>query len=168
MQTRLMRSATERMIAGVCGGLAEYFVIDPALVRLIFVLVFFTSGLSLPIYLVLWLIMPARAADAGSVAVRSAIPPMAAYRYDPQTGQPIAPEAPATGATVQLSEPATTTPAAATADEPAPQRQSLARIIGISLLVAGGILLLGQLGVAPRYVFAGLLIAAGVLFLRRR
>lgn len=36
-QTRLMRSETDKMIAGVCGGLAEYLNIDPVLVRLAFV-----------------------------------------------------------------------------------------------------------------------------------
>jgi phage shock protein C len=58
MQPRLMRSRTEVIVAGVCGGLAEYFAIDPVIVRLIFVLVTLTSGLGLVIYPVLWLVMP--------------------------------------------------------------------------------------------------------------
>lgn len=58
MRVRLSRSSSERMIAGVCGGLAEYFTIDPVIVRLIFVLVTLTSGFGLPIYLLLWMIMP--------------------------------------------------------------------------------------------------------------
>ena len=58
MQVRLSRSSSERMVAGVCGGLAEYFNIDPVIVRLIFVLVTLTSGLGLLIYLLLWMIMP--------------------------------------------------------------------------------------------------------------
>ncbi|WP_129631263.1 PspC domain-containing protein [Candidatus Oscillochloris fontis] len=58
MQPRLTRSATETMIAGVCGGLAEYFNIDPVIVRLIFVLVTLTSGIGLPVYLLLWIVMP--------------------------------------------------------------------------------------------------------------
>lgn len=58
MQPRLTRSTTETMIAGVCGGLAEYFNIDPVIVRLIFVLVTLTSGLGIPVYFVLWIIMP--------------------------------------------------------------------------------------------------------------
>lgn len=58
MQPRLTRSASETMVAGVCGGLAEYFNIDPVIVRLIFVLITLTSGLGLPVYLVLWMIMP--------------------------------------------------------------------------------------------------------------
>lgn len=58
MQVRLSRSSSERMVAGICGGLAEYFNIDPVIVRLIFVLVTLTSGLGLLIYLLLWMIMP--------------------------------------------------------------------------------------------------------------
>lgn len=58
MQPRLTRSTTESMVAGVAGGLAEYFNIDPVIVRLIFVLVTLTSGLGIPVYMVLWIIMP--------------------------------------------------------------------------------------------------------------
>lgn len=59
MKKRLMRSDSERMIAGVCGGLAEYFNIDPTIMRLIFagafLLGFGSSGL---LYLLLWVIVP--------------------------------------------------------------------------------------------------------------
>jgi len=67
MQPRLMRSRTEVIVAGVCGGLAEYFAIDPVIVRLIFVLVTLTSGLGLVIYPILWMVMP-KAGTAGSGA----------------------------------------------------------------------------------------------------
>ena len=43
-QTRLTRSRTERMIAGVCGGLAEYFDLDPTLVRVGYVLLSMISA----------------------------------------------------------------------------------------------------------------------------
>jgi phage shock protein C len=58
MQPRLMRSTTERMVAGVCGGLGTYFAIDPVIVRLIFVVVTFSSGMGLPVYIILLLLMP--------------------------------------------------------------------------------------------------------------
>lgn len=59
MEKRLTRSKDDQMIAGVCAGLGRYFEIDPVLVRLIFLIVFFAGvGSALPIYLVLWLIMP--------------------------------------------------------------------------------------------------------------
>lgn len=58
MQPRLTRSRTDTMVAGVCGGLGAYFALDPVIVRLIFVLVTLTSGLGIPVYVVLWMIMP--------------------------------------------------------------------------------------------------------------
>lgn len=58
MQPRLMRSRTEVIVAGVCGGLGEYFGIDPVIIRLIFVLATITTGLGFIVYPVLWLVMP--------------------------------------------------------------------------------------------------------------
>lgn len=58
MQQRLSRSETDQWIAGVCGGLASYMNIDPVIVRALFALLLFASGIGLPIYLILWFIMP--------------------------------------------------------------------------------------------------------------
>src|SRR5437868_3707562 len=56
---RLMRSTRERMWAGVAGGLAEYFEIDPALMRLLWVAAaVVTGGLAVPAYILLWIILP--------------------------------------------------------------------------------------------------------------
>ncbi len=55
---KLYRSRKHKMIAGVCGGLSEYFEIDPAWIRLAFILFFFAGGSALLIYLVMWLIVP--------------------------------------------------------------------------------------------------------------
>jgi phage shock protein C len=56
---RLARSTTDRMWAGVCGGLAEYFDVDATLMRIIWVAVtIFTHGLGVPVYILLWLVMP--------------------------------------------------------------------------------------------------------------
>lgn len=57
-QARLMRSETDRMIAGVCGGLADYLNIDPVLVRLAFVVLMLASGVGLAIYALLWIVLP--------------------------------------------------------------------------------------------------------------
>jgi len=57
-ETRLVRSETDKMLAGVCGGLAAYLEIDSVFVRLLFVLLLFASGIGFPIYLILWFIMP--------------------------------------------------------------------------------------------------------------
>jgi phage shock protein C len=55
---KLYRSRKERFIAGICGGLAEYFVIDPVWIRLLFILFFFLGGSALLIYLIMWVIVP--------------------------------------------------------------------------------------------------------------
>jgi phage shock protein C len=55
---RLYRSESNRMIAGVCGGLGEFFGIDATLVRLVFVLFAFFGGGGIIAYLVMWLLVP--------------------------------------------------------------------------------------------------------------
>lgn len=56
----LRRSSTNRVLAGVCGGVAEYFKMDPTLVRVIFVVVSFLSAAfpGVIVYLILWAVMP--------------------------------------------------------------------------------------------------------------
>ncbi len=56
--TRLRRSHNNRLIAGVCGGLAEHFGIDVAMLRLVTLLLIIFGGLSLWVYIILWLIIP--------------------------------------------------------------------------------------------------------------
>ena len=58
LQTRLTRSEENRILTGVCGGLAEYLDVDPVLVRLGFVILGFASGIGVLIYLVLAVITP--------------------------------------------------------------------------------------------------------------
>lgn len=65
MTRRLQKSGTNRMILGVCGGLSEYFRVDPVIVRLIFILLAFANGVGLFIYLLLALIMPRAEAATG-------------------------------------------------------------------------------------------------------
>ncbi len=55
---RLYRSNTDKMIAGVCGGLAQYLGVDPTIVRLVMLLLFFTGGAAIPIYFIMWVITP--------------------------------------------------------------------------------------------------------------
>lgn len=56
---RLYRSKKDRKIAGVCGGIAEYFDIDPVIVRAIAVILLIPGGLpGLVPYIVLWFIVP--------------------------------------------------------------------------------------------------------------
>jgi len=61
---RLYRSTTNRKIAGVCGGMGDYFDTDPTVIRIIAVVLLFVTGL-VPLflaYLVLWVVIPERPA----------------------------------------------------------------------------------------------------------
>lgn len=59
-QTRLYRTVQGRVIGGVAGGLADFFGIDPTIVRLIFVLLVIFGGSGVLIYVILWIILPER------------------------------------------------------------------------------------------------------------
>ncbi|MGH9363747.1 MAG: PspC domain-containing protein [Thermoanaerobaculia bacterium] len=65
---RLVRSSKHKMIAGVCGGLAEYFVLDPTLVRVAYVIVSIISAAfpGILAYIILMIVMPPP--DAGPVS----------------------------------------------------------------------------------------------------
>jgi phage shock protein C len=58
MSNRLYRSRTDRFLGGVCGGLGKYLAIDPTIVRLIFLILLFTHGIGVGIYLILWFLLP--------------------------------------------------------------------------------------------------------------
>jgi len=63
---KLTRSRKDRYIAGVCGGLGEYFDIDSLIFRLIFLIVFFFGGAGLLIYIILWIAIPEEGEDKRS------------------------------------------------------------------------------------------------------
>ena len=59
MNKRLQRSSTEYIIGGVCGGLANYFDLDPTLVRVAYVLLTVCTAFSGTLaYILLWIVMP--------------------------------------------------------------------------------------------------------------
>jgi phage shock protein C len=65
--TRLYRSRTDRMVAGVAGGLAEYLGVDPLLVRLGFVLLGLVSaGIAIVLYIILAVLVPERPIEGGA------------------------------------------------------------------------------------------------------
>ncbi|MFB3910270.1 MAG: PspC domain-containing protein [Candidatus Eisenbacteria bacterium] len=55
---RLYRSRTDRLIGGVCGGMAEYLGIDPVLVRVLWVVLALSFGAGILAYVLLWLVTP--------------------------------------------------------------------------------------------------------------
>jgi phage shock protein C len=168
---RLMRSRTEKIIAGVAGGIGQYLAIDPVIVRLAFAALSLT-GVGVLLYLILWLIMPRE--GSGRPAPRAAVDEMREIfvahgsaprqpRFDPMTGQPVDPDA---------EIPINNVDAGAASADPRARRN---RLLGFVLLGVGAFILINMIpglahmiGVAGQFVFPLLLIAVGVLMLRRR
>lgn len=61
MPKRLYRTLNDKVIAGVCGGIAKHLDVDPVLVRLIYILLTFATGLGpgLIVYIIAWVVIPA-------------------------------------------------------------------------------------------------------------
>ncbi|MFO7168654.1 MAG: PspC domain-containing protein [Chloroflexota bacterium] len=173
---RLMRSQSDKMIAGVAGGIAQYLAVDPVLVRLAFVALLFT-GVGALLYPTLWVIMPLEGgrgagpeqafdemrqqATRVGEGVREVFVAGGAARkprFDPMTGEPVDPQA---------EIPINNLNASGDAQGDAQARRN--RLIGTILIGIGGFVLLNML-FGPgfgRMLFPLLLVAAGVLILRR-
>jgi phage shock protein C len=66
---RLLRSTNDRKIAGVCAGVADYFDLDPTLVRVLWALAVLCAGTGFLLYIILWIVVP-----EGSTGVSAASP----------------------------------------------------------------------------------------------
>jgi phage shock protein C len=90
MNTQFTRSRDDKMIAGVCGGIARYFNVDTTIVRLLFVLSVFLGGVTPLIYVVLWIVMPEeKAAYTAPQALPNHPRPVEEWKYDPYTGEKV-------------------------------------------------------------------------------
>lgn len=145
MSTRLERSEKEKMIAGVCGGIAEYLQVEVTWIRLVFAILGVFGGLGLIAYIVLAIIMPLpghRVAVGGVFATTA---------ETTDTGQPY-------GATAEPRAPVDTE-----------RRRQTA---GYALIAIGVIFLLNNQGAFRflewRYVWPLALVALGVLLLVQR
>ena len=69
---RLVRSRSDRVIAGVAGGLAHHFDVDPTLVRVLWVLAVVVGGFGILAYIILWIVLP-----SGDTTTRRSSPAMA-------------------------------------------------------------------------------------------
>jgi phage shock protein C len=76
MRDRLYRSRDDRMLFGVAGGLARYLGLDPAIVRLVWVLLFFAAGTGILLYLIAAIVIPEERAGSASAsaATRPVLP----------------------------------------------------------------------------------------------
>jgi phage shock protein PspC (stress-responsive transcriptional regulator) len=68
---RLLRSTTDRKVAGVCGGLAEYFNVDTTVIRVLFLVITLFGGAGLVVYVVMWILVP----DASKAPPTTSAPP---------------------------------------------------------------------------------------------
>jgi phage shock protein C len=168
---RLMRSRTDKIIAGVAGGIGQYLAIDPVIVRLAFVALAFT-GVGLLLYPVLWLIMPMEGSQRANAnqafdemrqqaqrvgdEVREVFVSARRPRYDPMTGEPVDPEA---------EIPINNVGAGSAPTDPQARRN---RLLGLVLLGVGAFILLSMIPGFGKLVFPLILIGAGVLVLRRQ
>jgi len=58
VRKRLVRSTNDRKVAGVCAGLADYFDIDPIIIRVLWIVAFLCAGTGLLAYIILWIVVP--------------------------------------------------------------------------------------------------------------
>ena len=72
---RLYRNPNDKLIGGVCSGVANYFDIDPVLVRLVFAILFLTAGIGVIAYILAWIIIPA-AKTPQQMYYMTGVPPM--------------------------------------------------------------------------------------------
>ncbi|HMO60147.1 MAG TPA: PspC domain-containing protein [Roseiflexaceae bacterium] len=87
MMNSLVRPTSDRMVGGVCHGLARYFNIDTVIVRLVFVLAVFAGGVSPLVYLILWIVMPEE--KPAPTALPEHPRGVEEWKYDPYTGEQI-------------------------------------------------------------------------------
>ena len=74
-ERRLQKSRTDRMIDGVCGGIAAYFSIDPTLIRIVWVLLTLFGGSGVILYIAAMIIMPKEDLAPASTPASTAVPP---------------------------------------------------------------------------------------------
>ena len=91
---RLYRSTKNEMLGGVCGGVAEYFNLDPTLVRLAFVLFCALAGGGLIAYIVALIIIPKEPTDTPAANTAEVPPQEAPPQGAPEAGDPATPDDP--------------------------------------------------------------------------
>ena len=147
MSNKLYRSQTNKMLGGVCGGLAKYLNIDVTIVRLFFIILTFLGGFGPLIYFIMWIVVPLE-----NYTYQDTHP----ERFD---GEDIKERA---GMMRDDFISAVKQP-----------NQNAARLIGIALVVAGGFFLLRQLDLPwlnwlnSGVVWAALILLAGIALLIR-
>jgi len=154
MDKKLYRSRSDRMISGVCGGLAKYFDIDPTIVRIIAVLSIFASGVGILAYIILAIVVPLEGSKAAE--------PKDTIRENVEEMKEAAGEL---GREIQ----STLTEKEGESEEVAEVRHRRRSLFGIILIVLGVIFLAGSFDLfwwfRWSYLWPLILIAIGVLII---
>lgn len=147
MTNKLYRSQTDRMLGGVCGGLAKYLNIDLTITRLFFVVLTLLGGFGPVIYLIMWIVIPLEE------HVYTDTHP---ERFD--------------GEDIKERAEMVRDDFISAVKQP---NQNTARYIGIALVLAGGFFLLKQMNISwlgwldSGVLWAGLILLAGIALLIR-
>jgi phage shock protein PspC (stress-responsive transcriptional regulator) len=93
---RLYRSTTSRVFGGVAGGIAEYFDVDPIIIRMLFVVIAFAGGGGALVYAILWIAIPQRPIippvyNMGSGETSTPPPPPGTESSQAYTAEPMPP-----------------------------------------------------------------------------
>lgn len=156
MEKRLYRSRTDRMISGVCGGLAEYFDVDPTIIRIAFVvLTLISGGFGLIAYIILALVVPLE--DSKATEPKEAIKENVAEIKETAN---------------KIGQEIRSTFAAKEEDKPKAERKNRhfrRSILGITLIVLGIIFLLASFNIfwwfQWRYLWPIILVAIGLVII---
>jgi phage shock protein PspC (stress-responsive transcriptional regulator) len=149
MDKKLYRDEHRKVIAGVCAGLADYFNIDVAIVRLVFVLTLIFHGGGGLIYIIFWIVLPKKTYLFNDPTVDYTVPPQTPGSTGNPSGNPF------------QGNPFPNQPY-----QTKPRSTSLAAIIiGVVLIIVGGSILLDDFDIIPDWDFGQLwpiiLIAVG-------
>ena len=169
MSNRLMRSTVEKRFTGVCGGIAEYYGIDPTIVRIVFVVLALGGGTGFVLYPLLWLIMPIRT-GAPSLPVQPVVQPGPDARFDPMTGRPISDVPrfdPYTGQPLPAETAIPITNAGSGANPAAPYQDRRRRFLGVALAGLAAIMILQAVAHIGPVLVPALLILGGLMLFRR-
>jgi len=148
MEKRLYRNESDKMIAGVCSGLAEYFDMEVTWMRIIFVFAFIFGFSGFIIYLILWIVIPPRPYNPNYSAFN------ADYRvYEDKTYPPAS----------QGNQPPTPMPPYMAKRQPGSGNGRL--IAGMILIGLGGFFLLDEFDIIPYWVDFGRLWPLAIIFL---
>ncbi|MBC7343401.1 MAG: PspC domain-containing protein [Clostridia bacterium] len=167
---RLYRSRRERIIGGVCGGLAEYLRIDPTLIRVVWVVAALIWGAGFLVYLICWLVIPE--APSGYPGQDGGLPWSEPGKWSKVEDRPFGGEAaeppaepPPAGAGARPTPP----PGPFTGQEPAQPPGRLAQIAGAFLIGLGILALLPVVIPLPTFTWSRLwpvlVVALGILLI---